>query len=117
MPGSTSRTASSNSNPVRRGITRSVRMMLGRNCETFCRPSSPSAAESVRNPHVRTNSVSPDRAALSSSTMSTRSDAFWVWRSASVMETVVLMSPWPCKGKFYTILALPDSWPDARNLS
>ena len=68
-------------------------MMLGRNWETFWRPSSPSAADSVRKPHVRTNSVRPERAALSSSTISTRSEPCCVWRSTSVKETVVLMSP------------------------
>ena len=87
---SISRTASSSSSPVRRGITRSVRMMLGRKFETFCRPSSPSAADSVRKPQVRTSSVRPERAALSSSTIRTRS-AVCTPCSASVTETAVLI--------------------------
>ena len=48
-------------------------MMVGRNTEMRWSASSPSAAESVMKPQVRTSSVRPSRVEGSSSTIRTRS--------------------------------------------
>ncbi len=54
--------------PSSRGITRSAKMMAGRNEVIFDSASCPSMAASALNPHVRTSSVKPARADASSST-------------------------------------------------
>jgi len=56
-----------------RGMTRSVMMMDGRNAVTCWSASSPSTADCVVKPQVRTSSVNPSRAVGSSSTIRTRS--------------------------------------------
>lgn len=89
------------SRPPIRDMTRSLMMMDGRKAMIRWSASSPSAAASVVNPHVRTSSVSPSRVVGSSSTTRTRSREVVdvtrgrrAWRLSSMLA---------CRFRVYTV--------------